>query len=733
MGPMASSVEDINLMQKSDYVNSSPHQTQSSLHKLLKSQEAAKNASQMEASILSSTSSNSCLASLITCGSSSNGAQNSEFSSSGTGNSGSDEAKRNSFNFQKSVISKRRTNASDSHHVKHNMSHSLISELLGLMNVQETELAHRLLADYHQTLISQQDSKNSPELEANAEANNEGQERLPSAANHELVTDTENLLKKSLLISFNNRLKTAEHADFVRAYKKKHSDGSRTRHKEHSSILDQTNFDPNDEINTGSSNNHSPDYVNASVFIRDELKGRERPSSLTSSITTTVTDNDSNATFRVISLDENGQGQARLPYSCSFDPQLETHKIRALQLRKIGNASDAAKTKSGASSGSNGSKRSKVVVKLPMTQNQQHLASQSVCEYSLSSSSGKRSTSDSSSAIDEVAAHLQNILATLPPDSATGLLSALLREHSERRGRGNRCGLPTQYENTDSILSIVSTSNAAEQGGEEELSTAMSSSLDGETTGLDPCVGEEAANTSAQGYFEGHSEMEENTYVTMHPDETTIQDETLDRDQKNEAFNSEMKYLNKPRFLRGHSEDCILNYRVQQPSAAEYEDDTGRTQDGSNLYLSVYMNSEAQDLLPQRVDKQLGLSNQVNMSKQPDVHFTKIQPIALPIKGTNLNPKESQNKQQKAIFRRGASLEPNYNSLKQDPKSPIRIISEGKGPKGGNTANLFAKRIIQTNVQSPTSNHAMKSAPGQLNCTLSYAQCSEDGMGTIIR
>ncbi|CAH8676822.1 unnamed protein product [Schistosoma rodhaini] len=183
----------------------------------------------------------------------------------------------------------------------HLLTNSDIHQLLSLTNLKETELAHRLLAEYRQALLQQQclhtNSVSTPNLSASQEL-----QVLSSSIVAEDMEGQEDQINTPA--PQKSRYKTS----------KKQFDGSRqTSKKSH-----ETNHISSNSVRNPSEVSHSnqtasrlkvrcnrnidiqsidsPDYVNAAAFRNDRRHTNDRPLSLASS-----TDIDSNATFRVLS------------------------------------------------------------------------------------------------------------------------------------------------------------------------------------------------------------------------------------------------------------------------------------------------------------------------------------------------------------------------------------------------------------------------------------------------
>ncbi|KAK4475242.1 hypothetical protein MN116_002317 [Schistosoma mekongi] len=183
----------------------------------------------------------------------------------------------------------------------HLLTNSDIHQLLSLTNLRETELAHRLLAEYRQVLLQQQslhaNSVSTPNLSASQELHMfssstaaddiDGQEgqistSTPEKSRHttwnkqsDELRQTSNKCDKTNLIASNST-----------------RDQSEVPNNGQTGLRLKVRCNRNVEIQSID----SPDYVNASAFRNDRRHTNDRPLSLASS-----TDIDSNATFRVLS------------------------------------------------------------------------------------------------------------------------------------------------------------------------------------------------------------------------------------------------------------------------------------------------------------------------------------------------------------------------------------------------------------------------------------------------
>ncbi|CAH8661579.1 unnamed protein product [Schistosoma curassoni] len=183
----------------------------------------------------------------------------------------------------------------------HLLTNSDIHQLLSLTNLKETELAHRLLAEYRQALLQQQclhtNSVSTPNLTASQEL-----QVLSSSNAAEDIEGQGDQINTS-----------APEKPRYKAFNKRSDESRQTSKKSHG-----TNHISSDSMRNPSEVSHSsqtalrlkvrcnrnieiqsidsPDYVNAAAFRNDRRHTNERPLSLASS-----TDIDSNATFRVLS------------------------------------------------------------------------------------------------------------------------------------------------------------------------------------------------------------------------------------------------------------------------------------------------------------------------------------------------------------------------------------------------------------------------------------------------
>ncbi|CAH8669343.1 unnamed protein product [Schistosoma bovis] len=183
----------------------------------------------------------------------------------------------------------------------HLLTNSDIHQLLSLTNLKETELAHRLLAEYRQALLQQQCLHTNSVSTPNLTASQELQVLSSSNAAEDIEVQGDQINtsapEKPRYKTFNKRSD-----DSRKTSKKSHgtnhisSDSMRNpsevSHSSQTALRLKVRCNRNIEIQSID----SPDYVNAAAFRNDRRHTNERPLSLASS-----TDIDSNATFRVLS------------------------------------------------------------------------------------------------------------------------------------------------------------------------------------------------------------------------------------------------------------------------------------------------------------------------------------------------------------------------------------------------------------------------------------------------
>ncbi|CAH8565038.1 unnamed protein product [Schistosoma turkestanicum] len=183
----------------------------------------------------------------------------------------------------------------------HLLTNSDIHQLLSLTNLRETELAHRLLAEYRQILLQQQSLHTNSVSTPNLSASQELQMLSSSNAAEDIEGQEEQL---STSAPENSRYKTSN----------ERSDGSKEASKncQETNLISSNSMRNASEVSSSSQTAlrlkvrcnrnieiqsiDSPDYVNAAAFRNDRRHTNDRPLSLASS-----TDIDSNATFRVLS------------------------------------------------------------------------------------------------------------------------------------------------------------------------------------------------------------------------------------------------------------------------------------------------------------------------------------------------------------------------------------------------------------------------------------------------
>ncbi|CAH8631892.1 unnamed protein product [Heterobilharzia americana] len=183
----------------------------------------------------------------------------------------------------------------------HLLTNSDIHQLLSLTNLRETELAHRLLAEYRQVLLQQQSLHANSVSTPNLSASQELQMMSSSTAAEDIEGQGEHI-SSSTAKKFRNT-KSKKRFDEYRATSVKCRENT---HVSSGSMRNPSgvsnNSQPGVKLKVRRDRNveiqsiDSPDYVNAAAFRNDRRATNDRPLSLASS-----TDIDSNATFRVLS------------------------------------------------------------------------------------------------------------------------------------------------------------------------------------------------------------------------------------------------------------------------------------------------------------------------------------------------------------------------------------------------------------------------------------------------
>ncbi|CAH8873125.1 unnamed protein product [Trichobilharzia szidati] len=182
----------------------------------------------------------------------------------------------------------------------HLLTNSDIHQLLSLTNLRETELAHRLLAEYRQVLLHQQSLHTNSVSTPNLSASQELQMLSSSTAAEDIEGHGEQMNSSNQEKSRNTWNKASDEC-------KERS----KNHRKNNHISSNSMRNPSDALNNNQTgvkfkirrnrnveiqSIDSPDYVNAAAFRNDRRTTNDRPLSLASS-----TDIDSNATFRVLS------------------------------------------------------------------------------------------------------------------------------------------------------------------------------------------------------------------------------------------------------------------------------------------------------------------------------------------------------------------------------------------------------------------------------------------------
>ncbi|TPP42935.1 Tyrosine protein phosphatase non receptor type [Fasciola gigantica] len=188
----------------------------------------------------------------------------------------------------------------------HLLTHSDIHQLLSLTNIRETELAHRLLAEYRQALLQQHSLHTNSVSTPNLTASQELQMFSSSTAAEEIeevevdpVTSERPKSKRTKHSKSHGQRDQQPGGHPKQAHSRPDFGNQNSSHYPTSFHQETSDFqaphrrrrrrkDPN--------SNDSPDYVNAAAFQGERCGAGERPLSLASS-----TDMESNGTFRVLS------------------------------------------------------------------------------------------------------------------------------------------------------------------------------------------------------------------------------------------------------------------------------------------------------------------------------------------------------------------------------------------------------------------------------------------------
>ncbi|TGZ61627.1 hypothetical protein CRM22_007899 [Opisthorchis felineus] len=207
----------------------------------------------------------------------------------------------------------------------HLLTHSDIHQLLSLTNIKETELAHRLLAEYRLALLQQQtlhtNSVSTPNLTASQElqmfssstaaeeieeVEETGEQTMPAAESEErkIKQRHHKSSKKSSKHTPKHEEDTQPHLPQHRQKRQHHShrrqSSRRSTSKMHGDDVGVSDGNHERSLTTNKQPEHtsvdSPDYVNAAAFRNEQRGCTDRPLSLASS-----TDMESNGTFRVLS------------------------------------------------------------------------------------------------------------------------------------------------------------------------------------------------------------------------------------------------------------------------------------------------------------------------------------------------------------------------------------------------------------------------------------------------
>ncbi|KER21928.1 hypothetical protein T265_09860 [Opisthorchis viverrini] len=207
----------------------------------------------------------------------------------------------------------------------HLLTHSDIHQLLSLTNIKETELAHRLLAEYRLALLQQQtlhtNSVSTPNLTASQElqmfssstaaeeieeVEETCEQTMPAAESEErkIKQRHHKSSKKSSKQAVNHEEDTQPHLPQHRQKRHHHShrrqSSRRSTSKIHGDDVGVSDGNHERSLTTNKQPEHtlvdSPDYVNAAAFRNEQRGCTDRPLSLASS-----TDMESNGTFRVLS------------------------------------------------------------------------------------------------------------------------------------------------------------------------------------------------------------------------------------------------------------------------------------------------------------------------------------------------------------------------------------------------------------------------------------------------